>query len=259
MQNADNEMNEEISSFSPGVAQELGHYVYLLIDPETNKPFYVGRGQVDRLFSHMRGEMKFDKTRDKVDPKTEFIHELLNRNLKPVHIIHRHKLEEHEAKAVEAALIDYIPDLTNAVRGEGAEYGPAEAIELDRKYGEDLKPRHKLLYIKTKQETVDDRRHGSLYEAVRQSWVLKPERAKEADFVIAVIDQICRGVFEVHGDWYEGRAGKGKAKRYAFNGSEVTNPEIVDAYVNKPIPKIFRKKSRQNPICYGWEGKTIKA
>ncbi len=256
------EMNEEITSFSPGVEQWLGHYVYLLKDPDTNKPFYVGRGQGDRLFSHIKGELKFDKTRDKMDLKTEFIHKLRRRNCRPIHIIHRHNLDENQAKAVESALIDYISDhisdLTNAVRGEGADYGPAEAIQLNRRYGEDLKPKHKLLYIKTKQETVDDPRHGNLYEAVRRSWVLKPERAKEADYVIAVIDQICRGVFEVHGDWYEGRVGKGKAKRYAFYGCEVTDPEIVDAYIDKPIPKIFRKKSRQNPICYGWEGEMIK-
>lgn len=250
-------MNEK-ESFSPGVAQFLGHYVYILKDPETNKPFYVGRGQGNRVFSHIKGELKFDKARDQMDLKTEFIHELRRKNLKPVHIIHRHKLDEHQAKAVESALIDYIPDLTNAVRGEGADYGPAEAIQLNRRYGEDLKPKHKLLYIKTKQETVDDPRHGNLYEAVRRSWVLNPKRANMADYVIAVIDGVCRGVFKVCGDWIEVRVPEGRRKRYEFKGHKVTDPEIVDAYVNKPIPEIFRKKSRQNPIGYGWEGKKIK-
>ena len=41
--------------FPPGVAAKLGSYVYLLVDPRTGRPFFVGRGRGDRCFRHVRG------------------------------------------------------------------------------------------------------------------------------------------------------------------------------------------------------------
>ena len=34
--------------FAPGVTKQLGCHVYLLIDPRSRKPFYVGKGTGDR-------------------------------------------------------------------------------------------------------------------------------------------------------------------------------------------------------------------
>ena len=43
----------EVSGFDPGTAARLGTYVYLLVDPQTGRPFYVGRGRKDRCFRHV--------------------------------------------------------------------------------------------------------------------------------------------------------------------------------------------------------------
>ncbi len=40
-------------SFPPGVASKLKWYVYLLTDPGSGRPFYVGRGRGDRCFHHL--------------------------------------------------------------------------------------------------------------------------------------------------------------------------------------------------------------
>ncbi len=40
--------------FPPGVAAKLGWYVYLLTDPESGQPFYVGRGRGNRCFRHLQ-------------------------------------------------------------------------------------------------------------------------------------------------------------------------------------------------------------
>ena len=40
-------------AFPPGVASKLGWYVYLLVDPGSGRPFYVGRGHGDRCFLHV--------------------------------------------------------------------------------------------------------------------------------------------------------------------------------------------------------------
>ena len=40
-------------SFPPGVAAKLAVYVYLLVDPRTGRPFFVGRGRGDRCLRHV--------------------------------------------------------------------------------------------------------------------------------------------------------------------------------------------------------------
>jgi len=43
----------ERPSLPPEVAERLGpFYVYLLVDPRTDRPFYVGKGTGQRLLAH---------------------------------------------------------------------------------------------------------------------------------------------------------------------------------------------------------------
>lgn len=53
--------------FSPAVREQLGYYVYLLIDPQTDKVFYVGKGTGDRIFAHLSFALRFPKETDKLD------------------------------------------------------------------------------------------------------------------------------------------------------------------------------------------------
>lgn len=107
-----------------------------------------------------------------------------------------------------------------------------------------LDPDHKLLYVTTKETTLGER--GSLYEAARKYWSLNPERAREADYVIAVIGNVCRGVFRPEkwtpcvGEW-EGR--------WQFEGHEVSG-EVGKRYVGKLVPE--DKRGGQNPVRYGY-------
>ena len=43
-----------MSTFSEPTRDQLKHYVYRLIDPRSGETFYVGRGQNDRVFNHVR-------------------------------------------------------------------------------------------------------------------------------------------------------------------------------------------------------------
>ena len=42
-----------MTEFTPDMHHKLGHYVYRLIDPRDGSTFYVGRGQVNRVFEHI--------------------------------------------------------------------------------------------------------------------------------------------------------------------------------------------------------------
>ena len=53
------------------------------------------------------------------------------------HIIHRHGMNPHTAKEVEAALIDAYPGLTNLIKGEGVDRGTRHADEVVRQYKAD--------------------------------------------------------------------------------------------------------------------------
>ena len=108
--------------FSQKVQEELGYYVYCLVDPRDKKIFYVGKGVGNRVFAHVNDALEnVDYITDKIDT----IKEILAAGLKVDHYIIRHKLTEEDAFTVESVLIDFLthPDfnkeniLTNLVAG----------------------------------------------------------------------------------------------------------------------------------------------
>ena len=54
-------------SFPESVVAKLRTYVYRLIDPRNGETFYVGKGQGNRVFAHIRAEQSLDG--DELDNK----------------------------------------------------------------------------------------------------------------------------------------------------------------------------------------------
>nr|WP_309574671.1 hypothetical protein [Moraxella osloensis] len=44
----------EIASFPQEVIEEIGYYVYRLLDPRNGETFYVGKGKGNRVFDHAK-------------------------------------------------------------------------------------------------------------------------------------------------------------------------------------------------------------
>ena len=65
-----------ITSFSPKTIEELGYYVYVYSDPDTHKPFYVGKGKGNRVFDHL--------SYDNDSQKVEYIQNLLKAGKEPL-------------------------------------------------------------------------------------------------------------------------------------------------------------------------------
>ncbi len=96
----------------PEVAERLGFYVYLYVDPRNEKPFYVGKGQGSRALAHLSASAE--------SRKVAVLRELSEAGIEPRIDILAHALRDEEtAFRIEAAVIDLLgfDDLTNEARG----------------------------------------------------------------------------------------------------------------------------------------------
>lgn len=238
--------------FTKEVCEKLGYYVYRLIDPRNGQTFYVGKGKNNRVFAHVKCELKkyegenyLSKDDDDISTKIERIKDIKAEGLDVIHIIHRHGLTEEEAFAVEAALIDCFPGLTNSQNGHASDYGVNNAKTLQIKYStETYNEPDNLNYmiIKTREETREER-GGSWYNAVRSAWKVDKKRADNIEYVLGVVDGIVKEVFKVD-EWKE--AGNG---RYEFDG-KVAPENIRKIFKDKRIPEKYSKKGNASPVQY---------
>jgi len=95
------------------VSQELKTYVYMLIDPRTRKPFYVGKGRGIRFRTHLAYALAPIEDQDdgtlSVSRKNALIKEILAAGLEPEVWILRHGMNgPGEYTAVEATVIDLL-------------------------------------------------------------------------------------------------------------------------------------------------------
>lgn len=78
-----------IESFRPEGQDKLRSYVYRLIDPRNGETFYVGKGQRNRVFAHIREEEEIFGG-DELDRKLERIRQIHAAGFEVAHVIHRH-------------------------------------------------------------------------------------------------------------------------------------------------------------------------
>jgi hypothetical protein len=241
----------EIESFPAEVARKLKTYVYRLIDPRNGETFYIGKGQGNRVFSHIRAEQNLEG--DDLDNKVKRIREIRLAGFEVAHVIHRHGMDDKTAFEVESALIDAYPGLTNIVGGPGGnEYGAMHAREIITRYcAEPAVFQHKALLISVNRSASE----RSLYEATRYAWKLKKSTAEQAEVVLATLQGEIVGAF-IDCRWLaateENFPGRDPVPgRFGFEGKEAPD-EIKKLYVGKRVPDEYRKHGAANPIKYTW-------
>ena len=172
-----------------------------------------------------------------------------NAGFEAAHVIHRHGLDELTAKEVEAALIDAYPGTTNIASGHDTdERGVMHADEIIRRYQAPIaRFKHDLVLISINRAALE----RPIYEAVRYSWKIDPERAAKADYVLAVYHGLIIGAFKAD-KWLPATAENGmppREGRWGFVGREAPK-HIQKLYLNHRRPDEFSPKGAANPIRY---------
>lgn len=187
---------EDVNAFPPGVAEKLKTYVYRLIDPRNGETFYIGKGQGNRVFAHIREQV------DEDDPNNKLrrIRDVHLAGFEVAHVIHRHGMDDKTAFEVEAALMDAYPGLTNVAGGQGnSEFGAMHAREIIRRYAaEPAVFQHKAMLISVNRSAADT----SLYEATRYAWKVSLTKAKQAEVILSTLQGLIVGAF-VATEWLE--------------------------------------------------------
>jgi hypothetical protein len=235
------------AEFPPSVAEKLGYYVYILTDPRTNKPFYVGKGTGNRVFAHLRQAIRSPLPTDKL----EIIRAIQAKGQQVKARIVRHGLTENEAFEVEASLIDYIglPDLANVVAGHGTAYrGYMTIQEIVAMYtAPKIRIKEPSMLIVVNRLYRRGMNDDQLYEITRGNWVVG-ERRNKARFALCVYRGIVRQVYEIQG-WFPVKArplGQKTNDRWRFDG---IISEKLQHYVGGSAEKYLRLRA-QNPIKY---------
>jgi len=247
------------SGFSPWVSSRLGSYVYLLVDPRTGRPFYVGRGRNDRCFRHVRaarhpgapGGSGTDRF-----PALDRIREIESSDRAVRIDILRHGLTPDEARLVEAAAHEAL-----GLPGEPP-LGPqrrsaAEVGELLAKRAK-IKRRHQLVLLRVGGTGADasDRQ-------VRRGWRIghrwtDPESPRSPRWAAIVAGDLVVAVYRIErwepvasGPAEGGEATARPPDRFSFVGSP--DPDLEGRYVGKRVTAYLAAGSR-NPVTYVWCG-----
>ncbi len=242
-------MANDITSFTPEVAEKLKTYVYRHIDPRNGETFYVGKGQSNRVFAHIHEQVDDD------DPSNKLrrIRDIHLAGFEVAHVIHRHGMDDKTAFEVEAALMDAYPGLTNIAAGLGnADFGAMHAMEIIRRYAaEPAVFQHRALLVSVNRSAAD----VPLYEATRYAWKLSITKAKRAEVILPTRQGLIVGAF-VASQWLEATADNFPDRepmpgRFSFIGTEAPDP-IRSLYIGKRVPDEYRKPGSANPIRYTW-------
>lgn len=210
----------KITEFPSNIIQELGYYVYIYSDPDTLKPFYIGKGKGNRCFNHLFQEGDAEKIKK--------IQELKEQGKMPIIEI----------------LIFGVDELYNRFNRD----------ELSR---EDITENVMFIKVNRYYYGMTD---FQLYDQTRRSWKVNEGRVKQVEYAFAIYEGLVLEVYKIAGWFPAHTTYNSipvsediimhdvEGKRLEFVG-QVADDSIRKKYVGKSVTS-FYKKGEQNPIKY---------
>jgi hypothetical protein len=245
--------------FLPGVAEQLGFYVYVLIDPRNGRIFYVGKGTGNRCFSHVVEARRTDA--DVVDDykKLDQIREIEAAGRQVRIDVLRHGLGEREAFLVESAAIDALglTYLTNrAVGHDAVSRGRMSVDDVNALYAAPvtIDPAYRVVLIRINRGFRRGMGEGDLYEVTRKFWRVGGRRRQlgskwAPEWAMAVFGGIVRAVYRIE-DWEQPSAAEIAENprlvgRWAFRGKR--DPMMEGLYLHRDVSSHLRNAESGNP------------
>jgi hypothetical protein len=246
-------------SFPPGVADKLSVYVYLLVDPRTGRPFFVGRGRGDRCFRHVEAARALTETAPGdttgAGPKFPGLDRIREAESdgRPVRIeILRHGLTLPEAELVVAAVDDALGlGLDTRL---GSQRSPAVDLGAALAKRAKIKRSHRVVLLRVGP-------HGSdtAYEAARHGWRIgrrwvDTDSDRSPAWAVLVSGDLVHSVYRIEG-WKASptadAAGGRTAERWSFTG---TRDEALEARYTGRSVGAYLGAGTPSQVTYVWCG-----
>lgn len=246
--------------FDQKTSQELKYYVYVLLDPKDNKPFYVGKGMGNRVFNHLDCVLS---DIDTSNAKYDIIRKIIKSGQTVKHVLVRHGLSESEAFQIEATLIDtlsYCGILLSNISGghNSIEKGLMTSEEIIRLYN--AQPLNNIgsdcILININKTYKRGNGTNPIYQATKETWLISESKLPQIKYVLSEFRGLIVEVFEVK-NWYAKQRSKNKTidkekkikikievTGYGFNGV-VAPDEIRNLYINKSVAHAKKRGAAQ--------------
>ncbi len=238
--------------FAPAIAAKLRCYVYLLVDPRTGRPFFVGKGRGDRCFDHVAAARSEggDREESGAYPLLDRIREAESDGREVRIDILRHGLSTKEAQLVEAAVADALGiEVTSKLSSQRRGAGDMDVALAKRAK---FKRSHQVVLLRVGGAGADPS-----YDIARHSWRIgrrwiDPSAPRSPRWAVLVVGELVAAVFRIDHWEQTGSSGDGRGElRYSFVG--LRDEELEGRYLGRSVAA-HRSAGPQSPVTYVWCG-----
>jgi uncharacterized protein len=238
--------------FPRGVRAKLGTYVYLLVDPRTGRPFYVGRGRGNRCYRHVEVARNSpdDRTRSGKFDRLDRIR-AAEADGRAVRVdVLRHGLTRDEARLVEATVSDALG--LDQVTRLGSRRRPAVEIGAELAAPARIKRVHPVVLLRVGPHGADTTyghaRHGW---RIGQRWV-DTTSPRAPQWAVVVAGDLVDAVYRI--DSWEpspATAARPGAGRWSFVGTP--DADLGRRYAGRSVAD-YLGADTPAPVTYVWCG-----